>query len=182
MIMFGLLAGATEFVPGLGIIAWFYKATGVALFIASYLYDVLAVLFRTVLFRRAMTREERRASIYRETFRNPAMSDAVFADLRSPSVPDARRAKRLIRNFGGSMLPTKLLAMLTAADGSYRRYVVWALRDAKDDEAIAALEGLATTARQRSSSRSRRCCQEIQRRVRSPHCITSRPRPACFFA
>ena len=94
-----------------------------------------------------MTREERRASIYRETFRNPAMSDAVFADLRSPSVPDARRAKRLIRNFGGSMLPTKLLAMLTAADGSYRQYVVWALRDAKDDESIAALERLAPTAR-----------------------------------
>ena len=43
VIMFGLLAGATEFVPGLGIIAWFYKATGVVLFIASYLYDVLAV-------------------------------------------------------------------------------------------------------------------------------------------
>jgi hypothetical protein len=53
----------------------------------------------------------------------------------------------LIRNFGGSMLPTKLLAMLTAADGSYRQYVVWALRDAKDDESIAALERLAPTAR-----------------------------------
>ena len=37
--------------------------------------------------------------------------------------------------------------MLTAADGSYRRYVVWALRDAKDDAAIAALEGSAPTAR-----------------------------------
>jgi len=147
VIMYFLLASATEFVPGLGIIAWVYKATGVVLFIASYLYDVLAVLFRTVLFRRAMTREERRASIYRETFRNPAMSDAVFADLRSPSVPDARRAKRLIRNFGGSMLPTKLLAILTAADGSYRQYVVWALRDAKDDEAIATLEKLAPAAR-----------------------------------
>jgi len=147
VIMYGLLAGATEFVPGLGIIAWFYRAIGVVLFIASYIYDVLAVAFRTVLFRRAMTREERRASIYRETFRNPAMSDAVFADLRSTSVVDARRAKRLIRNFGGSMLPTKLLAMLTAADGSYRQYVVWALRDAKDDASIAALENLAPTAR-----------------------------------
>jgi HEAT repeat protein len=147
VVMYGLLAGATEFVPGLGIIAWLYRAVGVVLIIASYLYDVLAVLFRTVLFRRAMTREERRASIYRETFRNPAMSDAVFADLRDPATPEARRAKRLIRNFGGSMLPTKLLAMLTTADGSYRKYVVWALRDAKDDDSIAALEKLAPSAR-----------------------------------
>jgi hypothetical protein len=75
------------------------------------------------------------------------MSDAVFADLRGTSVEDARRAKRLLRSFGGWMLPTKLLAMLTAADASYRPYVVWALRDAKDDEAIAALERFAPTAR-----------------------------------
>jgi HEAT repeat protein len=145
--MYGVLAGATEFVPGLGIVAKFYRATGIVLFVASYLYDVLAVGFRTFLFRRALMREERRSAIYRETFRNPAMSDAVFDDLRGASVDDAKRAKRLIRGFGGSMLPTKLLAMLTAADASYRPYVVWALRDAKDDEAIATLERLAPTAR-----------------------------------
>jgi hypothetical protein len=145
--MYAILAGATEFVPVLGFIAVFYRATGVTLFVASYLYDVLAVAFRTVLFRRAMTREERRSAIYRETFHNPAMADAVFADVRGTSDVDARRAKRLIRQYGGAILPAKLLTMLTAADASYRPYVVWALRDAKDDDAINKLEVLAPTAR-----------------------------------
>src|SRR5205085_7408039 len=94
-VMVGLLAGATEFVPVLGIIAVFYRVTGVVLLVVSYLYDVLGVAFRTAFFRRAMTREERRSAIYHETFHNPAMADAVFADLRGSSTVDAQRAKRL---------------------------------------------------------------------------------------
>ena len=147
--MYAVLASATEFVPipGLGALALLYRVAGVLLFVGTYFYDVLATAFRTVLFRKAMTREERRASIYRETFKNPVMSDAVFADLGSGDRKKTLRAKRLIRRYGGSMSPSKLLQMLKGANVSYRPYVVWALSEAKDDVTIDTLERLAHNAR-----------------------------------
>jgi len=147
--MYAVLSGATEFVPlpGLSFLAFLYRAVGVLLFVGTYFYDVLATAFRTVLFRKAMTREERRENIYRETFQNPVMADAVFSDLRGTDPTKSRRAKRLVRRYGGSMLPSKLLQMLKGSDAGHRPYVVWALSDAKDDTTIATLERLSDGAR-----------------------------------
>jgi hypothetical protein len=147
--MYAVLAGATEFVPipGLGLLALLYRIAGLSLFIGTYFYDVLATAFRTVLFRKAMTREERRENIYRETFKNPIMADAVFADLRGADRAKSRRAKRLVRRHGGSILPSKLLQMLKGADALYRPYVVWSLSAAKDDVTVETLERLARNAR-----------------------------------
>jgi hypothetical protein len=143
--MYAVLSGATEFVPipGLTFLALLYRVVGVLLIVGTYFYDVLATAFRTVLFRKAMTREERRENIYRETFKNPTMADAVFADLSSHIADKSRRAKRLMLRYGGSMLPSKLLQMLKGPDARHRGYVVWALSDAKDDTTIETLERLA---------------------------------------
>jgi hypothetical protein len=147
--MYAVLAGATEFVPipGLGFLAMLYRAAGVLLFVGTYFYDVLATAFRTVIFRRAMTKEERRGNIYRETFKNPIMADALFADLRGPDRAKSRRAKRLVRRYGGSILPSKLLQILKGVDRPHRPYVVWALSAAKDDVTVETLERLARNAR-----------------------------------
>ena len=149
--MYAVLSGATEFVPipGLGFLAMLYRVAGVLLIVGTYFYDVLATTFRTVLFRKAMTREERRANIYEATFGNPVMADSVFGDLRGADRAKSRRAKRLVRKYGGSMMPSKLLQMLKASGGAHRPYVVWALAAAKDTVTIETLERLARGARRR---------------------------------
>ncbi|MEP6491869.1 MAG: HEAT repeat domain-containing protein [bacterium] len=140
--MFYVLAGATEFVPGVRIIAVLYRALGIALFVGSYLFDVLAVALDTIVFRQAMTREAQRAAIYREVFRNPSMVAAVFGDLRSSIPVEVRRAKRLIHRFAQRMLPAKLVDLLIAGDPVYQPYVVHVLRRSKDEETIRKLESL----------------------------------------
>jgi hypothetical protein len=151
LFMYAVLSGATEFVPipGLGFLAQLYRVTGVVLMVGTYFYDVLATAFRTILFRKAMTREERRANIHRETFANPVMADAVFADLGGADRKKASRAKRLVRKYGGAMLPSKLLQLLKAPGGSHRPYVVWALAAAKDSATIETLERLSRGAKRR---------------------------------
>ena len=74
------------------------------------------------------------------------MVDAVFADLRSTVAAESRRAKHLIRAFGRRMSPTKLMEMLTVDDAVAQPYVVGALADAKDDDAITKLEVMWSTA------------------------------------
>jgi len=140
--MYYVLAGATEFVPGVRIIAVLYKVLGVALFVGTYLYDVLAVALDTIVFRRAMTREAQRSAIYRQVFRNPPMVEALFAELRSAVPAEVRRAKRLIRRFAERLLPSKLVDMLITTDPVMQPYVVHALRRSKDEESIRKLESL----------------------------------------
>jgi len=149
--MYAVLSGATEFVPipGLGFLAMLYRVAGLSLIVGTYFYDVLATAFRTVLFRKAMTREERRANIYQATFENPVMADAVFADLRDADRAKSRRAKRLVRRYGGSMQPSKLLQMLKGSGRSNRPYLVWALAAAKDNVTIEALERLSRGAQRK---------------------------------
>ena len=114
LVSYGALAGATEFVPGVRYIANGYRLLGGALFIGSYLYDVLVVALGTIIFRRTMAREDHRSAIFREVFRNPSMVDVVFGLLRSSDATEAQRAKRLIRHFGRR--PDELMDMLTVAD------------------------------------------------------------------
>jgi len=140
IVSYGALAGATEFVPGLRYIANGYRLLGGALFIGSYLYDVLVVALGTIIFRRTMAREDHRSAIFREVFRNPSMVDVVFGLLRSSDATEAQRAKRLIGHFGERMGPTKLMDMLTVADSVSQPFVVQALTDAKDDDTIGKLE------------------------------------------
>lgn len=140
IVSYGALAGATEFVPGVRYIANGYRVLGAALFIGSYLYDVLVVALGTIIFRRTMAREDHRSAIFREVFRNPSMVDVVFGLLRSSDPTEAQRAKRLIGRFGERMGPTKLMDMLTVADPVSQPFVVQALTDAKDDDTIRKLE------------------------------------------
>lgn len=146
IISYGPLASATEFVPGLRVIANGYRAVGILLFAGSYLYDVLVVTLEAIVFRAAKARENQRTSIFRQVFRNPSMVDAVFADLRSAIASEVRRAKRLIRRFGRRMSPTKLMEMLSVADTVSQPYVVRALTEAKDDDSITKLETMWSTA------------------------------------
>ena len=154
-----LVAGAAESIIGLGFLAVVYKAIGVILFVGSYFYDVLRVTLDLFVMRRAMAREARRSAIYQEVFDNPAMTATVIADLGSPDPRLVRRARSLIRRFGGRMAPSALVDRI-AETGPSRRYVVSALSRAKDDETVSRL---ATTWRTSSASTRRSIASTLAR-------------------
>jgi HEAT repeat protein len=134
-----VVADMTEFLLW-GRLADTYRLIGGALFVGSYLYDVLGVALALFLFQGAQKTERRRTTIYRAAFRNPAMADAVFGDLKSSMTSHVRRTRKLLRHYGSCIAPTKLLEMFAAPDPVYNRYVIRALTQAKDDEVVARLE------------------------------------------
>ncbi len=140
IVLFTVVASATAFVPGIGFIANFYRLVGAALFFGTYVYDLVEVTLGTFVLRGATAREERRSAIYGAVFRNPAMTSTVFSDLRSTVPSSVRRAKSLIAQFGDKVSSSTLVQMFTAADPVYRPHVIRALKRAKDDQAIVALE------------------------------------------
>jgi hypothetical protein len=144
--LYYVVAGAMAFVQQLWIVAWLYRFAGVVLFFGTWFYDVLAVTTGTFVLRRTLTREARRTTIYRELLGNPAMVDAIFADLKSDDPAEVRRVRALLRRFGSRIRPQKLVQMFAAGDAVYRPYVMRALRKAKTSEAVAALEAMWPTA------------------------------------
>ena len=154
-----LAGGAAESIIGLSFLAVPYKAIGVVLFVASYFYDVLRIALDLFVMRRVMAREARREAIYGEVFDNPAMTATVVADLRSPDSGVVRRARSLVRRFGDRMAPSVLVDRI-GEPGPSRRYVVWALSRAKDDETISRL---AATWRTSSASTRRSIASTLAR-------------------
>jgi hypothetical protein len=143
LVVFFVVADATEFVPRWGgMVANFYRTIGGLLIVGTYLYDVLAVALELFVLREAQLTEQRRSLIYRAVFRNPAMADAVFYDLRSEVTQHIRRAQKLLRHFGSCIAPAKLLELFVAADPLYDPHLIRALKRAKDDAVIARLEAL----------------------------------------
>jgi hypothetical protein len=143
VVVFSVVADATEFVPRWGgMVANFYRTIGVLLIVGTYLYDVLAVALELFVLREAQLTEQFRSLIYRAVFRNPAMADTAFRDLRSELPQHIRRAQKLLRHFGSCIAPAKLLELFVAADPLYDPHLVRALKRAKDDAVIARLEAL----------------------------------------
>jgi HEAT repeats len=139
------VAAAAESITGLEFLATIYRAIGALLFLGSYLYDVFRIALDLFVMRRAMTRNARCVAIYQEIFGNAVMTSAVIADLESADAKAARRARRLVRRFGERMAASTLVDRLPEARGS-RRFVVSALSRAKDDQTVARLAGMWTTA------------------------------------
>lgn len=140
-----VVAAAAESITGLEFLATIYRAIGVVLFGASYLYDVLRIALDLFVMRGAMSREARRSAIYDEIFANPIMTTTVIADLGGSDAKAARRSRRLVRRFGDRMSPAALVEQVSS-EGPARRYVVSALARAKDDPTVARLASMWTTA------------------------------------
>lgn len=125
-----------------GSVSDFYRLVGSILFVGTYLYDVLGVALQVFVLRQAQATEERRSTIYRAVFRNATMADTVFADLRSAIKQEIHRSRKLLRHFGASIAPAKLLEMFVAADPLYERHLIRALKKAKNDDVVSDLEAL----------------------------------------
>lgn len=143
----GVVAIANS-VPGLAWVGMFYVAVGFLFFFGSYVYDVVIVLFETVVLTDTRRLAARRAAVYREVIGNPAAARLLFEALRSPDRDNVRWATTLLRRFATSLNTRQLIDLLVAREPTSMPIVVKALRRSKVDDTVRRLEQLWRTADQ----------------------------------
>lgn len=119
-----------------------YLIVGSALWIGSYLYDVVGALLGTVVLAGAIQRDQRGAAIYRRILGNPVVARLAFESLKSPDSGTAQWASEVVTRFGGSVEPAVLIELLQAQDQDQLPYVRRALQRCTVDETVRRLETL----------------------------------------
>ncbi len=141
LLVFFVVADFTAFVPAWGDpLALTYRVLGAALFLATYLWDVLGVTRVLFVLRRAAMRDARRAAIYDQVFRNPAMADAVFDDLRDADEASARRARKLIRRYGPQIPAAYLVERFFRESAQPDKHLAEALVNKTDEFVVSQME------------------------------------------
>ena len=158
------LMGLAFSIRSLDVVWAVYLGVAAAVFAGSYLYDTLAVMLRTFILPRPLTREARRSAILRRAMRNPVMTMVVLENAVTGEATDRWHARSLIRRYGKWMAAAAMVDRLAATDAgpapagndptmqattAEQRAPLKPLRDAlsraKDDTAIARLAELWTT-------------------------------------
>ena len=117
-------------------------AAGILLFVASYVYDVGAVLGQTLLLSSRNEELQRKELVYRRILSNPLAARIVFDDLASDSEKRAKGARQLLKEFGEEAQPEQLLDVVKASDDVRAKMAVRALKRTKADQTVRRLEDL----------------------------------------
>ena len=132
-----------------GTLSLVYAAAGILLFVASYVYDVGAVLGQTLLLSSRNEEMQRKELVYRSVLRNPLMAGIVFDNLTSGNDKAAKGARQLLKEFGGEVQPEQLLDFVKTADPVRAKMAARALKGAKGDQTVRRLEELWKTGDER---------------------------------
>lgn len=135
--------------PGLEWLGMFYLAVGLIFFLGSYVYDIVGVLFETVLLTNTTRLVTRQAAVCREVLANPAAARLLFEALRSRDAADRERATSLLRRFATSLDCSQLIDILAAQEPASLPLAVRALTRSKGEDAVPRLEELWRTADQK---------------------------------
>ncbi len=134
------VAAILNSVPGFEAMGMLYLVVGLLFFFGSYVYDVVPVLFETVVLTDTTRLAARQAAVYRAVIGNPEVAQLVFEALRSPQPGDVAWAKAVLRRFGASLNTQQLIDLIVAREPVSLPLAARALRRSKADATVRRLE------------------------------------------
>jgi hypothetical protein len=126
--------------PGLEWLGWVYLVAGILMFVGSYFYDVLEAFIGAVALRRATMLRDQRTAVYEQLFTNPIAAGLACDALTNGDAKRLPSAGRLLKRFGKRVPPGQLVAWLQDGNRVVRHLASRALRGAKGDGALRALQ------------------------------------------
>jgi tetratricopeptide (TPR) repeat protein len=124
-------------------LVWFYVALGlVALFIGTYLDDILRGARLGLRSPERVEAEERRNRVYRSVLATPAGAAALLSEVGSPNRATARWAAGLVKRFALTIPAEQLMERLRNGREATPAVIARALARVKQDPSISALRDL----------------------------------------
>jgi len=127
-------------------LSWVYLTLGVALFVATYFYDVLEVFIGALVLRRATMLRDHRALVCDHLFTNPTAAALVRDALDGGGEVSPGWARHVLKRFGHRVPLADLIRWLQDKSVGPRRIAFRALRATKREETVGALHTLWSSA------------------------------------